>query len=242
MKPKSNVVIKNMALIIALANIALWDYMDSIVSFAPFIVLGIEAIIVWLLRRDIELVGIKNVLIVCFIMFFHLIVSLLQNTTTIEAFFKQFALIFICYFCYMIIFSGYNVRTIFKGYYILALVVTAVVFFQEIVVVLGIPIIEKLPIVFKFSTYYYNVLGGLFRANAFFHEPSFLVYTMTPAVYISLLILSNKFKEKDVIYNKIIALMMVGAYLLSFSSLGLIGLAAMIGLIVLKSNNEFIAF
>lgn len=235
-KVKSNILIKNMALIIALTNIALWDYLDNVVPFAPFIIMIVEAVVIWVVRRDIELVGIKNVLIVSFIILLHQIICILQNQTTMEAFVKQFVLIFICYICYMITFSGFKVRTIFKGYYIFAIFIACVVFFQEIVVVLGIPVIDKLPVVFEFSMYYYKVAAGLIRANAFFREPSFLVYVLTPAVYVSLLILANKFSERDRTYNKIVALMIVLSYLLSFSSIGLIGLMLMIVWIVLKSN------
>lgn len=236
MKTKSNVLIKNMALIIALTNIALWDYFDSILASSPFIILVLEAGIVWLLRKDVELVELKKVLIVSFIVAFHQLICMLQGYTTVEVFAKQYIMIIICYVCYMIIFSGYTIKTIFKGYYILAIITSFVVMFQELVVFFKIPIIDKVPIVFDFTAYTYYVFAGLIRANAFFREPSFLVYALTPAVYISLLIIINKLKEKDIVYSKLFALLIVGAYLLSFSSIGLIGLMVMIGIIILKGK------
>lgn len=236
MKSKKNVLIKNMALIIALTNIALWDYFDSILASSPFIILVLEAGIIWLLRRDVELVELKKVLIVSFIIIFHQLICMLQGCTTVEVFAKQYIMIVICYICYMLIFSGYSVKTIFKGYYIFAIITSFVVMFQELVVFLKIPIIDKVPIVFEFTAYTYYVFAGLIRANAFFREPSFLVYVLTPAVYVSLLIIINKFKENEAVYSKLFALLIVISYLLSFSSIGLIGLMAMIAIIIIKGK------
>lgn len=236
MKAKSNIIYKNMALIVALMNIAFWDYFDNLLAASPFVILVVEAGIIWILRKSIELIEIKKVIVLSFIILFHQLVCMLQGYTSMAVFAKQYIMIVVCYVCYMIIFSGFSVKTIFMGYYVFAIITSFVVFFQEIVVLLKIPVIDKIPIVFDFTAYTYYVFAGLIRANAFFREPSFLVYALTPAVYVSLLIIINKFKETGKVYSKIFALMIVLSYLLSFSSIGLIGLMVMVAIIIIKGN------
>jgi len=146
--------------------------------------------------------------------------------------FKQvFGIAFSGYAYYLLIkINSYDVKELFRMYLNASLVISFLAVFQEVSYIFG------LNWGYDYSWFlpkwkYCESAIHLLRVNAIMPEPAVLAIALTPAMFVAL---NELFKKRHLWLSRKSAFLILTAYLLSFSFLGMIGLLVSIVLILFQ--------
>lgn len=156
--------------------------------------------------------------------------NIILGNDTIEALFKQVFAIFVCFVVYDNIIRPFSLAEIMTVYWKTAFCMALIGDIEAMLSLLNNPALTNLPIVFTYTTYG-GVVGPFPRLASLCREPSFLGYFLAPALcmylckFISPELLDDSLK---VVNNNFQGLLILMAYILTFSSVAYYGLAVML--------------
>lgn len=231
-----NVKMKNLFLYGIFALMFFWDVLGEIVPRSQFIVLAILFALYIVKNKKIHIS--KVFLLVASYVAIQGIVSILVGSDTISLFIFQFGSIALCYIAYSVLTSENSIVEIFTVYWKSSYIMAFIGMIEVFLGLLNISALANIPVVFTFTQYYYRVIGFV-RVASLCGEPSFLGYYLAPAVCLILFkILAPEFIDTDlkVIAKKFQCILIVAAYLMTFSATAYFGLAVMIALIWWKKG------
>jgi hypothetical protein len=135
---------------------------------------------------------------------------------------KQIGGIFLTAFVYFILFkiNEYDVKKLFKIYLNLAFIVAIIGIIQQLSFLLNFKIGYDFSYLFPYWRFVSTRIG-LLRVNSILPEPTHFAYVMIPAFFVSLVVLT---KKKYILLKKWKSLIIIVAFLLTFSTVGYIGI------------------
>lgn len=118
--------------------------------------------------------------------------------------------------------TGFDLNRIFKVYYNTVLIVSALIIFQQVAYQLNLSFIYDLSWILN-NARIESTTFGMMRTGGLVIEPSHFIYVSFPAVYFALnRIIGNERNHVNSSLSK--AIIMVAGFMLTFSSIGIIGL------------------
>lgn len=220
---------KRVVTIAIFATLFISSYVFFKVPFEGYLSYGVMAV---LFPFYIARFGVPKIPVLLFLPLLILgIFSVETGDNTYALFFKIFIGFFSSVLFYDYVFRHYdfNVKELFGYYMTGALIVSAIGLIQLISFRVGFsPGYDYSLILNKWGLSY----GGLgLRLNSIFSEPSYFAAVIAPAFFVSV---SNIFRKDKMFLSKKQGLVVILAYLLTFSSLGIIGMFLTILLLLLN--------
>ena len=216
-----------------------WDILEDVMPNCQFILL-LFLFCIYLLKDDKFYFskGCKYVCCLAFAVFFHGVINIFLGNDTLNLLIIQLGSILICYFIFISLIRNHSVGEIFGIYWKFAVVMSFIGIIEVILGLLNISALQNLPIVFTYTKYWYRV-GRIVKIASLCREPSFLGYFLAPAVCLILFkilapeLLDQSFKGTN---NKFSSVIILLAYLCTFSGVAYFGLIIMIFMIWWKKG------
>lgn len=213
-----------------------WDILDDIFPKLPLLIL---AIILFACVIKGYLFRYKKAVFILFLFLAtHGIVNVLIGNDTLSLLIIQLASILFCYIAYSTIISKYSSEELFTTYFKYATFIAVVGVIEEVVGVLNLSALTKLPGLFIYTKYDYRVLGFV-KLASLCREPSFLGYILAPAIciilcyYISPELID---KSSSIFKNKLAFAFIIAAYICTFSGVAYSGAFIMLLVLWLKKG------
>ncbi|MCT3466999.1 hypothetical protein EFR21_08205 [Lactobacillus delbrueckii subsp. bulgaricus] len=205
-----------------------WDVIEY--NTVPNLMYAILALLL-LLCTDIKKIRLnKGFLLVMLLIILQGCINMIIGYETYQLLIKQVAAISLCFIAYDNIISSFSPRKIMSVYWKAAFYMALIGDVEALLSLTNNPAVTKLPIVFTYTTYG-GVVGPFPRLASLCHEPSFLGYFLAPAVcmYLGKIIVPELTDDSlDVLNNKFEVIIILAAYIMTFSAVAYFGLGTML--------------
>lgn len=214
--------------------VTFWDILDDMLSKLPLIILAI--ILCFCVIKGYRFRCKKVSLVFWGYIAIHGVLNVIIGNNSLDLFIIQFGSILFCYIAYSIILANYTVERIFGMYFRYATFISAIGVIEELIGVLNLDRLTKVPGLFIYTQYDYRVLGFV-KLASLCREPSFLVYLLAPAMFLVICeLFGDEFLDSKIRLTKIEKTTIVVAYICTFSALAYLGILLMLILIWYKKG------
>lgn len=204
-----------------------WDVIEYTVPNLTYAILAL----LLLLCTDIKKIRLnKGFLLVMLLIILQGCINIIIGNESCQLLIKQVASISLCFIAYDNIISSFSPRKIMSVYWKAAFYMALIGDVEALLSLTNNPAVTKLPIVFTY-TVFEGAVGPFPRLASLCHEPSFLGYFLAPAVcmYLGKIIIPELTDDSlDVLNNKFEVIIILAAYIMTFSSVAYFGLATML--------------
>lgn len=213
-----------------------WDILDDMLSKLPLIILAI--ILCFCVIKGYRFRYKRASLVFWGYIAIHGVLNVVIGNNSLGLFIIQFGSILFCYIAYSTILAKYTIEQIFTIYFRYAAFIAIIGVIEEIVGVLNLGTLAKVPGLFIYTKYDYRVLGFV-KLASLCREPSFLGYILAPAIciilcyYISPELID---KSSSIFKNKITFAFIITAYICTFSGVAYAGALIMFLVLWLKKG------
>lgn len=208
--------LKNIYLYFVFLIMMFWDILDDYVENIEYVLIIVVFLLFAFDKNRLKLN--RNFLLVISFLILHGVTNIFIGNDEIRLLVVQVGCIAVCYVVYDTILSVFKVKEIFEVYYQSA--------FAMAVIAIGISLLQYRQ-------------GIFLRAAGLCSEPSFLGYYLAPAVCLVVFqIIAPEYIDKDMQMNKhrIMSMVIVFAYLLTFSAIAYVGIIFMLLIVWLKKD------
>ncbi|MFR0586625.1 hypothetical protein [Lactobacillus porci] len=204
-----------------------WDILDTAIPNLPFAFI----ILLLLLCTNIQEIKLnRNFLLVILFIVSQGLINILLGNDTGRLLLTQVVAISICFIAYDNLIAPFSPAEIMSVYWRAAFWMAVIGICEAALSLLKTPAVTKLPVFFTYTAYE-GVVGPLPRLASLCREPSFLGYFLAPAVCLFLgkkivpELTDNSLKVLD---NNFEGIIILAAYIMTFSSVAYFGLAIML--------------
>lgn len=226
--------INDLALHASLLLIFLWDIFDSILPNGSLVAITIAFLCFCISNQGKIVINKIFILIVTFFIV-HLIINMIAKNANMTDGIKQLVGISFCYLYYDNIVIKYGYNNAFRLYFKYAIFFSCFGLVQFLFKNMGLHFLSDLTYIMDDYFYDKGRICWLYR------EPSFVAFTLIPAVFVAINILTNSSNFSIIIKDnyrvKVYAIIIIVCYLLTLSSVGYLGFC--IALIYVYRNRIF---
>lgn len=213
-----------------------WDILDLIFPKVELLFLLILFTISMLKSKKILIS--KKTAIFFVVLLFHGLFNVVIGNDSIDLLMVQLSSIIFCYVAFANVISQYDVNDIVSVYWKFATVTALIGVVEQLGALLNLRILVKIPFLYTFTKFDYRVIGFA-KISSICREPSFLGYILAPAVCLTICYYyAPEFIDVglDLFQKKYQRVLIILAYLFTFSGVAYFGVAIMLGIIWYKKR------